>query len=54
MEDRNVLHGWAPERRPDQKSYCEHEPLLLFGRRAQQRCIPHGQLGSTHLEWPSV
>ena len=37
-----------------QKRYCEHEPFIIFGRGAQQRCIPHEQLGGTHLEWPSV
>jgi hypothetical protein len=33
-----------------QKRYCEHEPFIIFSRGAQQRCIPHGQLGGTHLD----
>jgi hypothetical protein len=26
-----------------QKTYWEHESFIIFGRSAQQRCMPHGR-----------
>ena len=37
-----------------QKTYCEHVSFIIFGRSARQRCMPHGQLKGTHLDWPRV